>query len=1095
MTMSTRISLRHRIEQRFSRAVRLSTHWLRLRPAPGGRSRVTAYSLKVEAQPHWLNWLRDPLENYVGRLDFPEPVTRLGLDVELIAELEPMNPFDFLVEPYAAEYPFDYPKQLQKELAPYLAAPASGARLDAWLDALDPRLGYIMDFLRQVNSRVNASVPRVLPADSGAIDLEATLASGTGSSRAVAWLATLALRDLGMAARLVSGYRVFLTREPSASLHAWTEVYLPGAGWVGMDPAGGLFTHEGYLPLAAAPDPLRAQPLVGYHEACEEELAESVSIRRLESDAPGRPFPGVGWGDVQAVGRQMDADLRAADVELTVQTELSFVPAGEPHLPEWNRTALGPGKRRVAQELLMRLRDRLAPGGVLQASQGEWFAGEPLPRWRLSCWWRVDGEPVCRDPVRLNWVGAREGVTLEDAERFGRTLARALGLAPECLVAAHEDGLHSLWRDETRQNPGAIWRDLREPERRRELADKLSHSFGEPRGYVLPLGWNAVEGHWTSQPWRFRRSGLFLTPGDSPMGYRLPLESLPLEAQEAAAPERCHFDERPVLPRVHGEVSARLSRMLRPASEEGADEGSETPRTAVCLEIRESRLHCFLPPLTHLEYFLDLVAAIEATARALDLSAVLEGYEPPEDFRLRRLVLEPDAGVLRMRLPAARDLPETEAWLRSAFEEAARSGLRTERVTADGRHSPPGGGAPMVLGARDPRQSPFLLRPQLLRSLIAYWHRHPSLSYLFAGRGIGPSGYAPRVDEGREETLYELSIALEHLPAGETAAPWLADRVLRHLLTDPAGDMRRAEIRVDELYEPARASRRLGRVALTAFETPPDAEFGVLQNLLVRGFMLRFLRFPERGELQPWGGQLYDRFMLPRLLWQDFLSVLDDLAEAGYPLQPDWFEPLVARRFPVLGRVSFEDVEIELRTALEPWPVLAEEVTGTGMARFLDLANDRVQVHVTGLSPGRYVLECNGEGVPLQSTGVVGEGVAGVRFKACNPPATMHPTVAPLGALVFDLVDTWSSRVVGGCTYHPARPDDWGPLVARSRAAPPLLPASEPGARHPLPPVAVPFGKTTGSFAPVGSGRVRAEPVASRPDARRPFLLDLSFPR
>ena len=404
----------------------------------------------------------------------------------------------------------------------------------------------------------------------------------------------------------------------------------------------------------------------------------------------------------------------------------------------------------------------------------------------------------------------------------------------------------------------------------------------------------------------------------------------------------------------------------------------------------------------------------------------------------------------------------------------------------------------MVLGARDPRRSPFLLRPELLRSLIAYWHRHPSLSFMFAGRGIGPSGSAPRVDEGREETLYELSIALERLPAGEAAAPWLADRVLRHLLADPAGDIRRAEIRIDELYEPARASRRLGRVALTAFETPPDAELGVLQALLVRGLILRFLRFPERGELQPWGEQLYDRFMLPRMLWQDFRSVLDDLAEAGYPLQADWFEPLVERRFPVLGRASFEDVEIELRTALEPWPVLAEEVTVSGMARFLDMANDRIQVHVTGLSPGRYALECNGVGVPLQATGVVGEGVAGVRFKACNPPATMHPTVVPVSALVFDLIETWSSRVVGGCTYHPAQPDSSGPLAALSPTAPPSELAGEPGEpgqRNPLPPAGVPLWSAGGSFASVGSGRARAEPSASRPDARRPFLLDLSFPR
>ncbi len=310
----------------------------------------------------------------------------------------------------------------------------------------------------------------------------------------------------------------------------------------------------------------------------------------------------------------------------------------------------------------------------------------------------------------------------------------------------------------------------------------------------------------------------------------------------------------------------------------------------------------------------------------------------------------------------------------------------------------------MVLGARDPRQSPFLCRPELLRSLITYWHRHPSLSYLLAGGGIGPS-HAPRVDDGPQEALYELTIALGRLPAGETSTPWLVDRVLRHLLTDPAGDVHRAEIRVDELYDPARASRRLGRVALSAFETAPVPELAVLQAQLVRGLVSRFLRAPETGDLVPWRDQLYDRFMLPYVLWEDFCVVLRDLAEAGYPFPAEWFEPLVERRLPVLGRACFDDLELELRVALEPWPVLAEEVTANGVARFVDMANERVQVRATGLTPGRHVLECNGERVPLQATGVVGESVAGVRYKACKPPATLHPTVPPVSAIVFDLVD------------------------------------------------------------------------------------------
>lgn len=1097
--MSTRIVLRHRIEERFSRPVRLSTQWLRLRPAPGARATVSAYSLKVEAEPHFLNWVRDPFENHLARLDLPEPVTRLALDVEVVAELEPLNPFDFLLEPYAADFPIDYPAQLRKELAPYLALPAAGPRLAAFLKGLDEEPAYIVEFLGRVNGQIHAAVASTLPSVAGPIDLEVVLAQGAGTPWAIAWLGTLGLRALGLAARFVSGYRVFLAEEPVASFHAWTEVYLPGAGWVGLDPAGGLFAHEGYLPLAAAPDPLRALPLVGYREACEERVREEVMVRRLRTEPPVWPFGAAQWADVQAVGRRIDADLTAAGVELAVQPALSFVSADAPNQPEWTSTAQGPDKRRVAETLLLRLRDRLAPGGVVQLGQGEWFAGEPLPRWRLSCWWRADGVPVCREPGRIGWGRAPEDLTLEEAARFGHTLARALGLSPAAVVPAYEDGLYELWGNHAQLDFAPDPSELSDPERRRALADRLSLSRGEPRGYVLPLRWDGAVGRWVSGAWRFRRGAVFLLPGDSPMGYRLPLEGLSLEEQAAADPERCQFEARPALPELHGEVSARLSRVApagAAALEADAEDAPRTPRTAVCMEIRGGRLHVFLPPLTHLEHTLELMAAIEAAAEGIGADVYLEGYEPPEDCRLRRIVLEPDAGVLRMHLPEALDSTELEALVRAAYEEAGRVGLRGERVLEDGRHLPCAGGAPLVLGGREPAQSPFLRRPELLRSLIAYWHRHPSLSYLFAGRDIGPSGAAPRPDEGRDEALYELAIALERLGPGEAAMPWLADRVLRHLLTDPAGDMRRAQIRIDALYDPARAARRLGRVSLAGFETAPVAELATAQALLVRGLLARFLRYPERGPLTRWGAQLHDRFMLPRLLWEDFRAVLDDLAGAGYPFQPEWFEPLIARRFPVLGAVRIEDIELELRAAHEPWTVLAEEVTASGVGRFLDSANDRVQVRLTGLTPGRYVLECNAERVPLRGTGVVGEAVAGVRYKAWNPPATLHPTVPAVDALVFDLIDTWSGRVVGGCTYHPARPGRWGALGTPVPAA--IGPQGGPGAqalRHAPPALGLPVWESSGRFMARGSGRSTARPAPERPDPERPYLLDLSFPR
>jgi len=1093
--MTVRIALRHRITQRFSRPVQLSTHWLRLRPAPTVQHRVSAYSLNIDAEPHFINWVRDPFENNLARLDLPEPVPRLGFDLELLAELEAVNPFDFLVEPAASNYPFDYDPQLRKELGPYLAMPRCGPRLAGLIGALDREGAYIVAFLTRTNQQIHESLAPLPWGRPGPVDPEAVLARGAATSWEIAWLGTLALRSLGLAARFVSGYRVSLGAERQASLYAWTEVYLPGAGWIGLDPAGGLFVDEGYLPLAAAPDPLRALPVVGYREACGEEIEEDFEVRVLAGDAPRWPLVASQWHDVQAVGSKIDADLEAADLELTTQPGLAFVSAEAPELDEWNSAALGPDKRRVAENLLLRLRERLGPGGVLQVGQGELFGGESLPRWRLGCWARADGIPVCRDAGRIGWGQGQRAPSLADAEQFGQRLARALGLAPEWLVPALEDGLYRCWQGSVPKESTADAAELGDPERRRALAEHLSRDAAEPRGYVLPLRWDAVAGGWTSGVWRMRRGAVYLMPGDSPMGYRLPLESLPLATQRQTDPERCQFEEPQLLPDVHAEVSARLSR-LEPGDGPAPDldpwDREPAPRTAVCVEIRDGRLHCFLPPLSHLEYYLDLVAAIEATAESLDLQPMLEGYEPPEDHRLLRLLLEPDAGVLRVRLPAAGDSRELDAIVRTAFEEAARCGLRAERVTPDGGRFPPGVGAPLVLGGPRPAHSPFLRRPEILRSLIACWQRHPSLSYLFAGRGIGASGNAPRVDEGRDEALYELAIALERLPPGEVAEPWLADRVLRHLLSDPAGDMRRAEIRVDELYDPARASRRLGRVTLGSFEMAPAAELVTLQALLVRGLVARFARCPERVAPRDWGDRLYDGFLLPRLLWLDFLELLGELAAAGYPFQADWFEPLVERRFPRLGRVHLGDVVLELRQALEPWPVLAEEATAGGMARFLDSARDRVQLAATGLTPGRHAVVCNGRRVPLQATGGVGEYVAGVRFKATDPPATLHPLAPTVDVLEFDLVDTWSGRMLGGFSYRPPQPGSRGGLVG---APMPIVPdvGPRPPANVRFAPVGLPVWQARGRFEPRASeGRSVAAEVAGT-DPGRPYLLDLSF--
>lgn len=1097
--MSTRIALRHRIEQRFERRVSLPTHWLRLRPAPHARG-IEAYSLKVNADPHFLNWARDPYENQIARLDLPEPISALGFDLEIIADLEPINPFEFLVEPYASRYPFEYPGELRKELTPYLRVEQPGSRLAAWVEALDRKPAYIAEYIGEINCRVQEafSVRKEMAPD--AVDLERVLDRGSGSPWELAWLLTVSLRSLGLAARFTSGYRIWLSPDEDvadeAIPHAWSEVYLPGAGWVGLDPSRGLFTAEGYIPLASAPAPLSTLPIVGFQEHGPETRTEVLSLRRLRPKPVIWPYKEGTWADICALGGLIDHELRNLDLRLAMGTGLSFVAAYNVHVPEWSTAALGPSKRVMAEEFLTRLWPRLARGGFLHVGQGEWYAGETLPRWRLNCFARTDGRPIWRNPELLCRNRRPFGVNGDNAKNFAETLAKRLGLSVRHIVAAHEDGLHELWARRVAFVHGPSAEDLRDPERRRALASRLSETSSDPKGYVLPVRWDPTRNRWASGIWTFRRGGLYLTPGDSAMGYRLPLESLPAGDASAAEtdPERCQFDERPVLPDVCGELSARFTSLgaATDATEEadGAWTASRAPRTALCTETRDGRVHVFLPPLTHLEHYLDLVAAVEDAAAELDMPVVLEGYEPPEDHRLLRLSAEPEAGILKLFLPAVETFDQHLRCLRLAYEEAAHAGLRSERIMADGRRLPPGGRMDFALGGETPADSPFLRRPELLRSLIGYWQRHPSLSYFFAGRSVGPGGAAPRPDEGRDDALYELAIALERMPAGEHPYPWISDRLLRHLLADPAGDIRSAEIRIDALYPPDRSALRLGRAVLRCFESPPDQRMAALQSLLVMGLLGYFSRKPQRAELISWGPKLHDRFMLPHMLWKDLEAVIGELNEVGYPFRPEWFRPFLELHFPVLGRMQLGDLGLELRAAHEPWPLLAEEITMAGKARFIDSANQRLQVRCSGLAPGRFVLTCNGHRVPLRATGVRGEYVAGVRYKASNPLSTLHPTKLPVAALVFDLIDSWTGRVVGGCTYIPPRPDVWG--VA---GVPVGLPETAEGMREPwrrLPPVTLPPWSSGGAFLPSGSGVSQMSPPPEEIDSRHPYLLDLS---
>ncbi|BBL75531.1 transglutaminase family protein [Methylomagnum ishizawai] len=1121
--MTTRIALTHTLAQRFERRVLLPTHWLRLRPAPHTKAPITAYSLKIDTDPHFINWVRDPFENHLARLDLPEPVFGLKITLDLIADLKPLNPFDFLVEAAYSQFPFEYPEQLRKELTPYLHLPEPGMLLADWLGALTVEPGYILEALGKITTAVHRHLAIAGHASPGAVDLETVLAKAKGSPWEAAWLLVLSFRHLGLAARFTSGYRVLLAQEPvavhawgqdapattsrwldSAGLHAWCEVFLPGAGWVGLDPAAGLFIHEGYLPLASTPDPLRALPW------CADEaewlasagaesagLSGEIRVRRLAPEADPAPYSAAQWADLRAVARQVDARLAEDGIGLAMGPSLCFTKT-DCYAPDWSILAMGPSKRAAAEDLALRLGRKLNTGPVFHESQGEWFGGENLPRWRLSCFYRADGHPVWRNPALLVGAASPEsGVEAPDAEYFAHTLAKKLGVAQEYLKPAYEDQLHELWQNRAHLDFEPPTAALRDPLQRRALAAKLSQTRREPVGYVLPLRWDPVAERWTSGTWEFRRGALYLAPGDSPLGYRLPLDSLPVGEDHIAGhdPERCHFEERPLLPEVYGELSARLTTYIAvPPPPEQADPeriDSRAPRTALCVQVREGRLSVFLPPLTHLEHWLDLIHAIEAAAFGTGIPVRLEGYEPPEDFRLRRLVLEPEAGVLRVALPVADSLEETRGLLDLAYREAAALGLYAGRHDANGRPQAPGGHAEITLGGTRPPASPFLLRPQLLHSLVAYWQRHPSLSYLFAGRLIGPSGTAPRPDEGRDDALYELDIALSRMPLDDSPGPWIPDRVLRHLLADPAGEMKRAEIRVDQLYSPDRSSHRLGRIAIRSFETAPDAALATAQTLLLAALLAHLARHPADPRLEDWGPQLQDRFMLPAVLWEDLREVIRDIGRGGIPLQAEWFAPFLERRFPALGRTRFDNLTLDLRMAHEPWPLLSEEVTAGGVSRFVDSANQRVQIEIEGFTPALHVLVCNGQRVPLQATRERGRFVAGVRYKAWNPPSSLHPTVPPVAALVFDLLDARTGEVICGCTYVPARPD-----IAGAVAVPPVPPEAEPGGgsapyrRRPQE-VAQPPSTPGGRFLDFGSGTRYLAVPPERFHPRFPYLLDL----
>lgn len=1119
--MSIHVALHHQTRYRYDRLVNLGPQVVRLRPAPHSRTRILSYSLKVTPEKHFLNWAQDPQSNYQARLVFPEPTREFGVEVDLVAEMAVFNPFDFFLEPQAETFPFDYDPLQTHELEPFQLKCWLTPKFTKYLKAIrrdllgekNPRAGKkknsairnpqsvirTIDFLVSLNQRLWQDIKYLIRMEPGVQTPEETLTKLSGSCRDSAWLLCQLLRHCGLAARFVSGYLIQLkadvkaldgpsgTEKDFTDLHAWCEVYLPGGGWIGLDPTSGLLAGEGHIPLACTPDPGSAAPITGLVDDCKSEFGFDMNVARIfESPRVTLPYTDKQWSAIESLGRAIDVDLGKGDVRLTMGGEPTFVSIDDPNGPEWNFTAVSHNKRVLSGELIKRLRKKFAPGSLLHYGQGKWYPGEQLPRWALAAYWRKDGVPIWKEDSLIADESKDYGYGAKEAKELLTRISRVVGADPKYVLPGYEDAFYYTWKE--RRLPANVTPEksnLKDRQERERIARVFQKGLGEVVGYALPIkrawypplqGFGATGGNqpgWMSGAWFLRDDDtLWLIPGDSPMGLRLPLDSIPwvgekeypwIRQQDPSNPQLSELpNEFPYQVRKPESTGQRFLRgggaplpmgygpgqraqhpgnleeervelpplpQFEPDPNRRPVQGQSAPwiiRTAMCVEPRDGRLHVFMPPVTTTEDYLDLVAGIETAVTEMGTPIVIEGEPPPRDPRLNKLAVTPDPGVIEVNLHPSKTWDELVERTTVLYEEARQTRLGTEKFMLDGRHAGTGGGNHIIIGGDTPQDSPVLRSPDLLRSLIAYWQNHPSLSWLFSGLFIGPTSQAPRVDEARNDSLYELEVAFKELERNtgrfSYTPPWLCDRLFRNLLVDASGNTHRAEFSIDKLFSPESSGGRLGLAEMRAFEMPPHERMSLAQHLLLRGLIAKFWNEPYKNGLVRWGTDIHDRWMLPHFCESDFRDVIGDLREAGYPFEFEWFAPHFEFRFPFIGDWEQRDIHIELRTALEPWHVLGEEPGGGGTVRYVDSSLERLQVSVRGLIGDRFTVTVGGYGLPLHPTGANSEAVAGVRYRAWQPPECLQPTIGIHTPLIFDVVDTWNQRSLGGCTYHVAHP-------------------------------------------------------------------------